>query len=62
MLSMVAEKLMLAAGTYPCQWAYRDQMMSGEMQLEGSRVPVGEMFDAPGTCSNAGACPQQRLP
>ena len=49
MLFTVAEKLMLVAGTYPCQWAYRDQVMSGEIQLEGSRVPVGEMFDAPGT-------------
>jgi hypothetical protein len=49
MLFTVAEKLILAAGTYPYQWTYRDQVMSGEIQLEGSRVPVGEMFDAPGT-------------
>lgn len=49
MLFTVAEKLMLAAGTYPCQWTYRDQVMSGEIQLEGLRAPVGEMFDAPGT-------------
>src|SRR5690242_8624282 len=49
MLFTVAEKLMLAAGTYPCQWTYRGQVMSGEIQLEGARVPVGEMFDAPGT-------------
>jgi hypothetical protein len=49
MLFTVAEKLMLTAGAYPCQWTYRGQVMSGEIQLEGSRVPVGEMFDAPGT-------------
>ena len=49
MLFTVVEKLILAASTYPCQWTYRDQVISGEIQLEGSRVPGGEMFDAPGT-------------
>lgn len=52
----VAEKLILAAGTYPCQWTYRDQMISGEIWLEGSRVPGGEMFDAPGTYVEGDGC------
>jgi ApeA N-terminal domain 1 len=49
MLFTVAEKLMLAADTYPCQWSYREKGISGEIQLERSRTPAGEMFDAPGT-------------
>jgi hypothetical protein len=48
-LFIVAEKLILAAGTYPGQWTYRDQVVSGEIQLEGSQMPVGQMFDAPAT-------------
>lgn len=39
---------MLATGTYPCVWTYRDQAASGEIRLEGSRAPRGEILDAPG--------------
>jgi hypothetical protein len=49
MLFAVAEKLILAAGTYPCEWTYGDEVVSGDLRLEGSRRPAGEMFDAPGT-------------
>lgn len=49
MLFAVAEKLTLAAGTYPCEWTYRDEVVSGDLRLEGSQGPAGEMFDAPGT-------------
>jgi hypothetical protein len=56
MLLTVAEKLIVAAGTYPCQWTYRDQVLSGEMRLEGSQVPVGEMFEVPGTWVEGEGC------
>jgi hypothetical protein len=56
MLFTVAEKLILAAGTYPCQWTYRDQVMSGEIRLEGFQMPVGEMFDVPGTWVEGEGC------
>jgi hypothetical protein len=49
MLFSVAEKLMLKVGYYPCQWTYRGQMISGQLWLEGSQAPTGEMFEAPGT-------------
>jgi hypothetical protein len=49
MLFSVAEKLILTAGTYPCEWTYRDEVVSGDLRLEGSQAPAGEMFDAPGT-------------
>ena len=56
MLFTVAEKLILAAGTYPCQWTYRGQVSSGEIRLDGSQVPAGEMFDAPGTWVEGEGC------
>ena len=56
MLFTVAEKLILAAGTYPCQWTFRDQAISGEIRLDGSQVPAGEMFDAPGTWVEGEGC------
>ena len=56
MLFTVAEKLILAAGTYPCQWTYRDQVISGEMWLKGSQSPAGEMFDAPGIWVEGEGC------
>ena len=56
MLFIVAEKLTLAAGTYPCQWTYRDRVVSGEIGLEGSQMPTGEMFDAPGTWVEGAGC------
>jgi len=56
MLFTVAEKLILAVGTYPCQWTYRDRVVSGEIRLEGSQVPTGEMFDAPGTWVEGEGC------
>jgi hypothetical protein len=40
---------MLTADTHPCQWSYREKGIAGEIRLEGSRTPTGEMFDAPGT-------------
>ncbi len=46
---IVAEKLILAVGTYPCQWTYRDQVVSGEIRLEGAQRPAGQIFDAPAT-------------
>jgi len=49
MLFTMAEKLIHVAGTYPCQWTYRDRVVSGEMRLEGSQMSAGEMFDAPRT-------------
>jgi hypothetical protein len=49
MLFAVAEKLILAAGTYPCEWTYRDDVVSGDLRLEGSQGLVGEMSGAPGT-------------
>src|SRR5258708_8516463 len=56
MLFIVAEKLILAAGTYPCRWTYRDRVVSGEIGLEGSQMPAGEMFDAPGTWVEGAGC------
>lgn len=49
MLFTVAEQLILASGTYPCQSTYRGQVIFGGIRLEGSQVPTGEMFDVPGT-------------
>ena len=56
MLFTVAEKLILASGAYPCQWTYRDQVISGGIRLEGSQVPTGEMFDVPGTWVEGEGC------
>jgi hypothetical protein len=43
------EKLVIPEGSYPCQWTYRNQVIPGEVRLQGSQVPSGDMFDAPGT-------------
>lgn len=45
----VVKKLIVPAGAYPCQWRYRDQVVSGELRLEESKAPAGELYDVPGT-------------
>jgi hypothetical protein len=45
----MAEKLAIPAGSYPCQWTYRGQVIPGELRLQESRAPSGDIFDAPGT-------------
>lgn len=40
---------MIAVGDYACRWAYHGEVVSGEIRLEGSRPPRGELFDAPDT-------------
>jgi hypothetical protein len=54
MLFYMAEKLMLDTGIYPCQWTYREQEIDGQIWLEGSQAPGGEMFDPPGTWGEGG--------
>ncbi len=45
----MVKKLIVPAGAYPCQWRYRDQVVSGELRLEESKAPAGELYDVPGT-------------
>ena len=39
----VVKKLIVPPGTYPCQWRYRDQVVSGQLRLEESKAPAGEL-------------------
>jgi hypothetical protein len=45
----VAKNLIVPTGAYPCRWQHRGQLLSGELSLERSKAPVGELYDVPGT-------------
>jgi hypothetical protein len=50
----VTEHLVVAAGSYACQWKYGEQVVSGMLELEASKPPAAEVFDAPGTLTTDG--------
>jgi hypothetical protein len=50
----VTEHLVVAAGSYACQWKYGEQVVSGMLELEASKPPAAEVFDAPGTSTTDG--------
>ncbi|MFI0469219.1 HEPN domain-containing protein [Saccharopolyspora sp. 5N102] len=49
----MARKLLLPAGTYPCQWICNGYSYDGDLRLEEEQAPGGEIFDDPGTLIGA---------